>query len=357
MAGWGWLAGGIIAALGCFSASANAEQRDAVGEYGLIGEPDAASTISLRADGRYKLHMMMGTVDEQDEGNWSVVGSEIRLGSTAPTRDPQYTLVKSYKTDFPGVMLEFEGAGGKAPYYTTARLHTSAGVIQANEGGPNYKRSKTARTPVEKISLQPIGILRRYPISEFKITDPSHNHFVFQAEIGNYGYVAMNNSQVQIGANGILVRLPAAPNGLTYLRTHTSPAARPLPSQQSAANGSPFVQPVEDKLNPCNPECTYRKVDVALQQEIREKEYPLVQAFAKADPKLAHAVEGVRSAEVSAVVTGAPYGLPIRYSVTVRGPEKLVSATVKTVRADGKVSFLLACIVPPGGPAPASCRQ
>ncbi|CAA7620232.1 hypothetical protein MTBLM5_330037 [Magnetospirillum sp. LM-5] len=112
---------------------------------------------------------------------------------------------------------------------------------------------------------------------------------------------------------------------------------------------------MEDRL--CKPECVHRTLDDALQQEVRAKEYPLVVAFAKADLELARAVGGVRSAKVTAIVVGAPYGLPIRYSVSVDGPEKGVSATVKPVRSDGKVSFLLACIVPPGGPAPASCKQ
>ncbi|WP_217424986.1 hypothetical protein, partial [Magnetospirillum sp. LM-5] len=196
---WGPILAGVMLAMGSLLAPAHAEPGDLVGEYRLVGEQDAASAISLRPDGRYKLFMMMGTVDEIDEGRWRVVGSEVRLGSTTPVRDPQYALVKSDKIDFPGVVVEFEGAGGKAPYYTSVNLHTSTAVIRANEGGHNYMRSRQASAPIEKISLQPIGVLRRYLTSEFPVTDPSHNHFVFHAEIGNYGYAPMDKSRVQIG--------------------------------------------------------------------------------------------------------------------------------------------------------------
>jgi len=357
----------VLLATGLVTRLAQAEAENMIGDYQLAAGPGIVSVLSLKADGTYKLFLMVGTLDEQDEGRWRHRGSEILLNSTAPKGEPNYTFVRSGKSDFPGVLVQFEPRTGKTSFYTDARFHAGATVITANEGGPNYLRSNLIQPPLDKITLQPRGLLRQYKISEFRVTDPTHNHFIFTSGYANYGIAPMDQARVQIAYNGLLVQLPWMPEGLPYLRADVIAKAAKLASQRPSTEKSvppppppatpAFQQPVEDQLKPCDPECRYRKFDPALQREMEVKEKPLVLAFVKSHQDVIQEVEAVTDAWFTASVTGPPYGLPIRYSVAVRGIKKVVTAVVKPVRLDGKVSFQLACIIRAGEPSPETCKQ
>lgn len=59
--------------------ASTAEARGPAGRYRLAGQPDEASEIRLRPDGRFDYALAAGSLDERAEGRWTSNGRTVRL--------------------------------------------------------------------------------------------------------------------------------------------------------------------------------------------------------------------------------------------------------------------------------------
>ena len=190
-----------------------------VGDYQLRGIREVGSGIRLNVDGTYRFVFMVGSVDEIDEGRWNIEGSSVAMRSTAPTTKPDIAFVRSEKGAFLGVRVAFEGENAdKASRQTHVALYSNDRRFVANEGFKDYKQSRIAAPPIQKITISYIGALRKYREFSFETTDPTHNYFVFKSNLGNLGYVRLDNAQLRVGSDELLFKLPHIPEELRYIR-------------------------------------------------------------------------------------------------------------------------------------------
>jgi hypothetical protein len=205
---------------GSFAADSAAPLNERViGDYQLQGVMETASGLRLGPDGTYEFFLSYGSVDEADKGKWHVEGSSVVLKSTMSDVDPQYVFLRSGKEGFPGVRVSFEGEGANAvAFYTQVVIHSNGRRFMANEGYENYKQSGSAVAPITKISLSLMGAIRQYQVFDFRPADPSHNHFVFRLNVGNYGYVRFDGVRMRIGDGELYLKLPSMRQEFRYVR-------------------------------------------------------------------------------------------------------------------------------------------
>jgi len=206
------------------SAGPSASDIDRIaGDYQLQGVMETASALRLSVDGTYKFFLSYGSVDEMDEGKWHVDGSSVVLKSTMPADDPQFVFLRSGKDEAPGVRVLFEGKSSTlATFYTQVFLLANGQLHSANEAYETYKKSGSARAPIQKISLSLIGALRIYGVFEFKPVDPTHNYFVFRLDAGNFGYVRFNGTRMRMGDGELYLKTPATQREFKYVRVKGS---------------------------------------------------------------------------------------------------------------------------------------
>jgi len=77
----------IAAAAALLLFASAGEARSPAGNYRFEGQPDEASEIRLRSDGRFDYFMAAGALDERAQGRWTRVGDRLRL-TTEPKPVP-----------------------------------------------------------------------------------------------------------------------------------------------------------------------------------------------------------------------------------------------------------------------------
>lgn len=194
--------------------------RDRVaGEYLLQGVMETASGFRLSNDGTYKFFLIYGSVDEYDVGKWEIEGGSVVLHSTASSADPEIRLVRSSRVSFPGAIVSFEGDNSlMALFSTDVVLHSNGKSVRSNAIHENHRQWKDVAAPIQKISVSLLGALRTYRTFEFEPRSRSHNNFVFQAILGNYGFVRFNGTQLVIGRDELILKMPDIPTLFRYVR-------------------------------------------------------------------------------------------------------------------------------------------
>jgi hypothetical protein len=79
----------LLLAAALVLAAGAAAARGPAGDYRLEGQPDEASEIRLRSDGRFDYSMAAGALDERAQGRWTRVGDSLRL-TTEPKPVPRH---------------------------------------------------------------------------------------------------------------------------------------------------------------------------------------------------------------------------------------------------------------------------
>ncbi|HEX8512705.1 MAG TPA: hypothetical protein VF688_06310 [Allosphingosinicella sp.] len=83
------------------SAAPAAAEPGVAGTYRLVGEPDAASGLRLRPDGRFQYFLSAGALDEQAQGRWRVAGGRVRLTTEPKPVPPVFRPGPAAKSDAP----------------------------------------------------------------------------------------------------------------------------------------------------------------------------------------------------------------------------------------------------------------
>jgi hypothetical protein len=215
----------LISYMGAYAA----EFKDGiVGDYQLRGVMETASGFRLSSNGAYQFFLIYGSADETDVGTWQLKDSTVILHTTAPNNDPLIEFLRSSKDDFDGVRVHFEGEGAAlATLATTVVLSAHGREFRANEVSNNYKQSRSAAPPIQKISVSFFGAMRVYRPFEFEPLDPSHNNYVFRATTGNYGSVRFDGTRLQIGDNELFLMLPNMTQRFRYVREKAGSESAP----------------------------------------------------------------------------------------------------------------------------------
>lgn len=215
------LLGAIVVAGSATAADSGALTESQVpGGYELRGVMETGSALWLTADGRYKFVLIVGSVDELDEGHWRIEGSEIVLNTTHPDVPPSFVFVRSGVDSPTGVKVSFEGNDApKVAGLADVRVESNGRSVSANgivDG--SARQSRQAAPPIEKVRLSFIGAFRRYPTYEYRPTDPTHNHFVFRATLGNYGLVRFQELRLAFDHGDIVMKPPGFGREFRYVR-------------------------------------------------------------------------------------------------------------------------------------------
>lgn len=100
------------AALLLLSATA-ADARGPAGRYRFEGQPDEASEIRLRLDGRFDYFMAAGALDERAQGRWTQAGTALRL-TTEPKPVPgSIDLTSAARAAGPALTVKVVSPGGE----------------------------------------------------------------------------------------------------------------------------------------------------------------------------------------------------------------------------------------------------
>jgi hypothetical protein len=195
-------------------------QRERVaGEYLLQGVMETASGFRLSNDGTYKFFLMYGSVDEYDVGKWEIEGGSVVLHSTAPGADPEIRLVRSSRDPVPGAIVSFEGDNSlMALFSTNVVLYSNGKSARSNSIHENHRYWQDVAAPIQKISISLLGALRTYRTFEFEPRSRDHNNFVFLATLGNYGFVRFDGTQLVIGQDELILKMPDIETVFRYVR-------------------------------------------------------------------------------------------------------------------------------------------
>lgn len=189
------------------------------GEYLLQGVMETASGFRLSNDGTYKFFLMYGSVDEYDVGKWEIEGGSVVLHSTASSADPEIRLVRSSRVSFPGAIVSFEGDNSRMALFSTdVVLHSNGKSVRSNAIHENHRQWKEVAAPIQKISVSLLGALRTYRTFEFEPRSRDHNNFVFLATHGNYGFVRFDGTQLVIGQDELILKMPDIQTVFRYVR-------------------------------------------------------------------------------------------------------------------------------------------
>lgn len=95
------------------AAPAAAAERSPAGEYRLVGEPDVASGIRLKADGRFQYFLIAGALDERAEGRWSAAGGRVALVTEPKPVPPRFRQAQPGKTGEAALAVRIESPDGR----------------------------------------------------------------------------------------------------------------------------------------------------------------------------------------------------------------------------------------------------
>lgn len=181
------------------------------GDYMLQGVMETGSGMRLSSDGTYRFFLIVGSVDEFDQGRWRIENSNVLLESTATPQAPTFTFLRSNKEPGAAAKVTFEGPDAQKVAALAQVDFTVNGLsIPARQTRSGNLEADSFDVPVSKVSLSYLGAMRNYPVVEHRPKDSSHNHFVFGATLGNYGFVRFDKLSLAIDGDSLRMKPPGA---------------------------------------------------------------------------------------------------------------------------------------------------
>jgi hypothetical protein len=122
---------------------------DLPGQYRLVGEPDTASSLVLRPDGRFEYFLAAGALDEEARGRWSVEGGRLVLVTEPRPMPPVFVQAPSSRTGAAPLQIVVRWPGGGGIAGVDLRVGFDAGepvVAYTQEEGWSLPKEEN-RTP------------------------------------------------------------------------------------------------------------------------------------------------------------------------------------------------------------------
>jgi hypothetical protein len=196
-----------------------ASQESLAGDYMLQGVMETASGLRLSPDGSYRFFLMVGSVDEIDQGRWRVENSNVVLQSNATPQSPTFTFLRSSKEAEAPAKVSFEGPDAqKAAALAQVEFSVNGLSVSARKLRSASLEADSFDVPISKVSLSYLGAMRSYPVVEHHPKDPGHNHFVFNAVLGNYGFVRFDKLGLAIDGDTLGMKPPGANREFRYAK-------------------------------------------------------------------------------------------------------------------------------------------
>ncbi len=181
---------------------------------------ETASGLRLSNDGTYRFFLMIGSVDEVDQGNWRIENSRVVLQSTAAPQAPTFTFLRSSKEPGAAAKVTFEGPDAQKVVTLAQVDFTVNGLsVAAHKMRATSLEANSFDVPISKVSLSYLGVMRTYPVVEYRPKDQNHNHFVFGATFGNYGFVRFDNLSLIIDTESLRMSPPRIGRDFRYVKT------------------------------------------------------------------------------------------------------------------------------------------
>jgi hypothetical protein len=191
-------AGLFIAALATFTDALGqpASIAEFAGDY-YLRETDVASAIRLRSDGTYEFFTMIGSVDERDEGTWTLRGTRIVAKSKTPDTPPKLQFVSSSTVTQEGARIRLTGADAKLVNdHLWVRLDLPDGKSTTTHQDGDDTQYNTVKPPIRQIRASITGGFRDYGVVVITPAAPEHNLFVFSVAGGNLGIMRLDGVQI-----------------------------------------------------------------------------------------------------------------------------------------------------------------
>lgn len=204
----------VSASLVCASHAQPPSPESIAGDYMLQGVMETGSGLRLSSDGTYRFFLMAGSVDEIDQGRWRIENSNVVLESTATPQAPTFTFLRSSKEPGAAAKVTFEGPDAQKVAALVQVDFTVNGLsVPARRTRSGNVEAESFDVPISQVSLSYLGLMRRYPVTEHRPKDPSHNHFVFTATLGNYGFVRFDKLSLAIDGDNLRMKPPGTEPG------------------------------------------------------------------------------------------------------------------------------------------------
>jgi len=194
-------------------------REDMVGDYMLQGVMETASGLRLSSDGSYRFFLMVGSVDELDQGRWHIENSNVVLESSVTSQAPTFTFLRSSKEPGAAAKVSFEGPDAqKVAALAQVDFTVNGLTVPARRMRFTSVEANSFDVPINKVSLFYLGAMRSYPVVEHRPQDPSHNHFVFAAALGNYGSVRFDKLRLAIDGDSLRMQPPQIGREFRYAK-------------------------------------------------------------------------------------------------------------------------------------------
>jgi hypothetical protein len=194
-------------------------QESIAGDYMLQGVMETASGVRLSTDGSYRFFLMVGSVDEVDQGLWRIENAGVVLESTATPQAPTFNFLRSSKEPGAAAKVSFEGPDAQKVAALAQVDFTVNGLsVPARRTRSGNLEADSFDVPISKVSLSYLGAMRNYPVVEHHPKDTSHNHFVFGATLGNYGFVRFDKLNLAIDGDSLRMKPPGIGREFRYTK-------------------------------------------------------------------------------------------------------------------------------------------
>jgi hypothetical protein len=187
--------------------------------YAQSPSQESASGLRLSTDGSYRFFLMVGSVDEIDQGRWRIENANVVLESTATPQAPTFTFLRSSKEPGAAAKVSFEGPDAqKAAALAQVDFTVNGLSVPARRTRSGNLEADSFDMPISKVSLSYLGAMRNYPVVEHSPKDSSHNHFVFGATLGNYSFVRFDKLSLAIDGDSLRMKPPGIGREFRYAK-------------------------------------------------------------------------------------------------------------------------------------------
>ncbi|HEU0098053.1 MAG TPA: hypothetical protein VFQ67_04685 [Allosphingosinicella sp.] len=198
------------------AAQPSAAPTDLPGQYRMGGEPDVASFLMLKPDGRFEYALSAGALDEYAAGTWSVDGNVVRLTTQPKPVPPEFSAASEGRTDTARLAIRIAAPGGSGIAGIDLRVGFAAGdpvESYTQEDGWELPLSE-ARAPLwVELSLPMYGIAPK----RFAIEAERANVRSFTLVPHDLGVVDFEDVSVERVAGKIVIHRGSATQTYTRL--------------------------------------------------------------------------------------------------------------------------------------------
>jgi len=210
----------IAAAAALLLLTSAGEARGPAGSYRFEGQPDEASEIRLRPDGRFDYFMAAGALDERAQGRWTQAGDRLRLTTEPKPVPAQFGLRSAGRAAGAPLTVKVVSPGGEGIAGVDLRIGFADGPPiedYTQEDGWTLPRGKAGAALDRAFAVTMYGLASsRFPVDAAKA-----NALTFILTPNDLGVLDFSTVAVELKGDRLLVHRGGGV--LSYRRQATRP--------------------------------------------------------------------------------------------------------------------------------------